>query len=219
MSRKKLIITAVILTLILIIGGVLAYFTDVDTKTNRFTLGNVEILVEEPSWQGTGGDNGGDAGVVENIVPNQSIPKDPQITNKGTADIYAFVKVAVPYRNVIVGDATAAADTELFTYTLNQGWTEVGNAETNTDDKTVTHVYAYTGSNASTLEALAKDGKTTPVFDCVVFADVKETGDLAESESIQGKEFAVEVSGYGIQTTDSETAAPADVWALINGGN
>ena len=48
MSRKKLIITAIVLALVLAIGGILAYFTDVDTKINKFTMGNVDIEVLEP---------------------------------------------------------------------------------------------------------------------------------------------------------------------------
>ena len=45
MSRKKLILTAIILALVLAIGGILAYFTDVDTKVNKFKMGNVDIEV------------------------------------------------------------------------------------------------------------------------------------------------------------------------------
>ena len=45
MNRKKLIITAIILVLILIIGGILAYFTDVETKTNKFKMGGANITV------------------------------------------------------------------------------------------------------------------------------------------------------------------------------
>ena len=84
MSRKKLIITAIVLALVLAIGGILAYFTDVDTKINKFTMGNVDIEVLEPSWPGEEG--------VKDIVPNQEVNKDPQVKNKGSNDIYAFVK-------------------------------------------------------------------------------------------------------------------------------
>ena len=215
MSRKKLIITAVILTLILIIGGILAYFTDVDTKVNKFTMGNVQIRVDEPSWPGD--DDGADG--IENIVPNQEIPKDPQITNLGSTDIYAFVKVIVPYENIFVGSATEAADTELFTYTVNTGWVEVGTAEKNTTAKTFTHIYAYVGDNTNELKAVEKDVTTPAVFDKVKFVDVKENG--LENSSIQNTELEVVVSGYGIQTTDlgTDSKAPADIWPLVVSSN
>lgn len=210
MSRKKIILTAVILTLILIIGGILAYFTDVETIENKFTMGNVSILVEEPSWPDGG---------VTNIVPNQEIPKDPQITNKGSTDIYAFIKVEVPYENVVVGDATSAADTELFTYTLESGWKEVGTSTKDTQDKTITHIYAYV-NDANELKALAKDEITTnPVFRTVTLVDIKETND--KNSIIQGKDLQVTVSGYGIQTTDlgTDSKAPADIWPLVVSAN
>lgn len=213
MSRKKLILTAVILTLILIIGGILAYFTDVDTKVNKFTMGNVSISVDEPNWPGTVDTP------VENIVPNDVIPKDPQITNTGSIDIYAFVKVVVPYENVVVGDA-AAADTELFTYELNDGWVEVGTSTEDAQAKTVTHVYAYVDStNTSVLKALKATETTPAVFDAVKLVDIKETGD--GNSTIQGADLEVTVSGYGIQTTDlgTDSKAPADIWPLVVSAN
>ena len=211
MSRKKLIITAVILTLILIIGGILAYFTDVETKVNKFTMGNVSILVEEPSWEG--GDEG-----VKDIVPNQEIPKDPQITNTGSTDIYAFIKVVVPYENVVVGEATAAADTELFKYTVNSGWTEVGKSKKDEQAKTITHIYAYV-NDTNELKALAKTEKTPAVFNTVKLVDVKETG--SENSTIQNSQLQVVVSGYGIQTTDlgTDSKAPAVIWPLVESAN
>ena len=211
MSRKKLILTAVILTLILIIGGILAYFTDVDTKVNKFTMGNVSILVEEPSWEG--GDEG-----VEDIVPNQEVPKDPQITNTGSTDVYAFIKVVVPYANVVVGDATVAADTELFTYELNEGWVEVGTSTKDEQAKTVTHVYAYVDSS-NELKDLASTEKTTAVFDSVTLVDIKETG--SDNSTVQNSQLEVVVSGYGIQTTDlgTDSKAPADIWQLVVSDN
>ena len=87
MSRKKLILTAIILALVLAIGGILAYFTDVDTKVNKFKMGNVDIEVIEPSWPGNPDTPGEEDKPVEDIVPNQEIPKDPQIINKGSNDI------------------------------------------------------------------------------------------------------------------------------------
>ena len=213
MSRKKLIITAVILTLILIIGGILAYFTDVDTKTNSFKMGNVSIKVVEENWEG------GETGVVD-IVPNQIVNKDPKIENTGSTDVYVFIKVKVPYANVVVGDVEAAAETELFTYDLNAGWVEVGTSTKDEQDKTITHVYAYVDStNTSVLKALEATEKTPTVFDTVKLVDIKETDD--GNSTIQGADLEVEVSGYGIQTTDlgTDSKAPAVIWPLVESAN
>ena len=40
MSKKKSIAVAIVLLLVLLIGGMLAYFTDTDTATNVFVLGD-----------------------------------------------------------------------------------------------------------------------------------------------------------------------------------
>ena len=48
MNKKKGIAVAVVLLLILLIGGMLAYFTDTDTKDNVFTLGkDIDITLTE----------------------------------------------------------------------------------------------------------------------------------------------------------------------------
>lgn len=209
MSRKKLVLTAIVLILILAIGGILAYFTDVETKTNTFQMGNIDIIVEEPSWPGND--------EVVNIIPNQEVPKDPQITNNGTNDVYAFVKVVVPYENVTLEGQSAKTEQELFTYTVNEGWVEVGAAEKNTTDKTVTHVYAY--AEGSEVKALLKNETTPAVFDKIKFVNMKETE--FTNSAVQSQELNVVVSGYGIQTTDlgTESKVPADIWSLLQAQN
>lgn len=209
MSRKRLIITAIVLVLILVIGGILAYFTDSETKTNKFKLGDVNIEVTEEDWPGEGDTPVG-------IEPNMEVAKNPVIKNLGDGDIYAFAEVTVPYDTVIVGDATAAAETQLFSYTLNTGWVELGTASKDTTNKTYTHVYAYATSGK--LTALAKNDATAAVFDTVKFADVKEEN--YSDAGIQGKEYDVVVKGYGIQTeglglADEVKDAPASVWPLV----
>ena len=52
---KKKIVTvclAAALMVTALIGGSLAYFTDEDTKDNTFTVGNVDIVLDEPNWDG-----------------------------------------------------------------------------------------------------------------------------------------------------------------------
>ena len=226
MSRKKLIITAIILVLVLAIGGILAYFTDVQTKTNKFKMGTVEIEVTEPSWPG-------DENTPVDIVPEQEIAKDPTVTNKGDGEVYAFAEVTIPCETVKIGDATTATLTELFTLLhnvtddttgevtkesgINPAWAQVGTKTAvydETDDtKIVGYTYVYAYGTATKLTGLTKNESTPPVFDYVKFADVTE--DSATTNSIQGSNFEVVVSGYGIQADGLESDDPATVWALV----
>lgn len=223
MSRKKLIITAIILAIIVAIGGILAYFTDVQTKTNKFKMGKVSILVYEPSWPG-------DTTTVT-TTPGQETAKDPQIVNQGDGAVYAFAKVTVPVRTVKVGDATTAVPTQLFTFRkittpangttpavtadgTNAGWTLISKTpETLAADTTeVTYIFAY-GSETE-LTSLGTNQSTPAVFDAVQFADVTETK-WGQENTIQGAELDVVVKGYGVQTDGIESSDPVTVWNLI----
>ena len=144
-NLKSITIAAVLIAL-LAIGSAIAFFTDKDNKTNDFTVGNISIQLTEPNWNA---DNGKD------LTPNKTISKDPQITNDGPNDAFVFLQVKVPVANV----KTAAADgslqqaksQDLFTYTVNENWTEV--SKKSSADST-TYVYAYVGADG-TMKTLA----------------------------------------------------------------
>ena len=87
MKKKSILLaaTAVMLVAAMSIGGMLAYFTDTDTKTNTFTLGNVEIELTEPSWT--------EDSYIAN--PGVDVAKDPIITNVGENAAYVRMKVVV----------------------------------------------------------------------------------------------------------------------------
>lgn len=225
MSRKKMIITAIILVLVLAIGGILAYFTDVQTKHNKFKTGKVDILVEEPNWPGNP-DNPGDPDKEVPVVPNQEIPKDPQITNQGSGDVYAFVEVVVPVRNVKTGSNTTASPTQLFTFLkedgtegINAGWTKVSQtpatADITAETTSVTYVFAYgTDTKLTALTSTGTTNKTAkPVFNKVKFADVTETEFAAGG--LQNQSFEVTVNGYGIQKDGLNSEKPSEVWPNV----
>ena len=78
-------------------GGTAAYLTDFETATNSFTIGKVDIELDEPNWKPD--DN-------TKLVPTQVIKKDPYVKNKGINEAFVYLEVSVPVRNVI----TAAQD-------------------------------------------------------------------------------------------------------------
>lgn len=217
MSRKKLIVTAIVLTLILAIGGILAYFTSTDTKTNRFKMGNVGISVNETNFPGDPSDPNNKVPVV----PNEEIAKNPTVTNNGDGDVYAFVVVEIPRATVKTSTTGAATEIDLFTVRkitnattgatadgINDGWVLVDTVD---NDTYMSYVYAY--GTSSKLTPLAKNATTPAVFDKVKFAGVVETE--SGSGSLQGQNLEVTVSGYGIQTEGLESDVPATVWPLV----
>lgn len=85
---------------LMMLGGaqILAYMTDVETATNTFTVGNVKVELEEPSYPGNGSDE------VKELVPNEPVDKDPQAENTGENTEAIFMSYDIPMADVqIVG--------------------------------------------------------------------------------------------------------------------
>ena len=83
-------------------GGTWAYMTNTQNATNVFTAGEVKIKLTEPDWPGNNSKE------VEEITPNQEIPKNPQITNTGTTSAVVFAEVEIPVDKYDI--ATAGGD-------------------------------------------------------------------------------------------------------------
>lgn len=210
MNKKKTteLIVALVLTVALCLGiaGISAYFTDADTATNTFTIGEISLDLQEPSW--VGNDN------AKDIVPMQTIAKDPQILNDGVNDEFVFMTVAVPYANIVTanddGTKNAAADTELFNYTVDSAWVEIGTSNKDTAKGVVVHTYAY-GTDAA-MTRLVKGAKTPALFSSVTFANA------IEDEGLEKSSKDIVINAYGIQADNINggKTAPTDVWSVIS---
>lgn len=143
--RKKRIGKQVMIIVLLVVAatatvrGISAYFTDAQEKTNTLTVGNVKTGLEEPDWDKVPSDEKTD------LTPNQTVKKDPRITNTGTNDAYAFLEVQIPVRNIITvgadGKKLPKADTELFTYKVNDGWVQIQESDVSSSGKVTAHRY------------------------------------------------------------------------------
>ena len=215
MKKKKTILAAAVLLLMLAVGGAIAYFTDTETKTNTFTIGNVDITLTEDGWDALADANDNDIpDAAEDMMPGESVTKDPLINNVSTKNpAYVFAKVEVPCTTIV---APATTSEELFTYTTNAGWTELSTAAVAcTSGGTATHVYYY--GTGGTLTTLAKaTSETTPTSTSnPLFNSITLLGTLKGNEGLSGEKQVV-VTGYGIQTEGLTSTAPADVWANFN---
>lgn len=211
MKKKKTILAALVLLLVVAVGGTIAYFTDTDTKTNTFTIGNVDISLTEDGWDALADANNNDIpDVAEDMMPGESVTKDPTINNLSTKNpAYVFAKVEVPCTTIV---APATTSEELYTYTTNAGWTELSSAAVAcTSGGTATHVYYYgTGGTLTALAKAANASTPTPTSN-PVFSSVTLRSTLKGNEGLTGNKNIV-VTGYGIQTEGLTSTAPADVW-------
>ena len=211
MNKKKIIIASLVLLLVFAVGGAIAYFTDSESKTNTFTIGNVDISLTEANWSTTDANNNNVPDAAENVVPGQSIPKDPVIKNESTTNpAYVFAKVEVPC-------TTGSTPVEIFSYTpVNAAWTELTSASNPTlpvactSGGTATHVYYY--GTGGTLSSLAANTSAPALFTSITVSS-QVTG--ANSEGLTGNKNVV-VTGYGIQTQGLASTTPVDVWGNFN---
>lgn len=83
---KKIIafLLVVSLTAAIAIGGTLAYLTDRDSEANVFTVGDVNIGLDEVYEPDS------------ELIPGQPVVKEPTITNEGPNDAWVWATVAVP---------------------------------------------------------------------------------------------------------------------------
>ena len=86
MNKRKLMLVALSLCMvaILAVGGSLAYLTDTDAKTNTFTVGNVQIAIDENFTDGS------------KLLPGIDVTKEVKIKNTGTEDAYVWYTYAIP---------------------------------------------------------------------------------------------------------------------------
>ncbi|MBO5258961.1 MAG: hypothetical protein J6B26_01105 [Agathobacter sp.] len=97
MNKKKLIplLSAVALVAAIGVGSTLAYFTDNDAANNVVTMGHVNIELDEPEFSAENENN-----TIKNVVPNQTITKDPTITVvAGSESCYLRAKIEITELN------------------------------------------------------------------------------------------------------------------------
>ena len=85
MSKKSLVLVlSLVLALTVGLGGTLAYLTDRDAEANVFTVGNVDIELEEDFEQGAA------------LIPGVKIEKVPTIVNEGNNDAWVWMTWSIP---------------------------------------------------------------------------------------------------------------------------
>ncbi|MBP3541615.1 MAG: hypothetical protein J6K72_07375 [Clostridia bacterium] len=85
MTKKSLLLMlSLVLALTIGLGSTLAYLTDRDVETNVFTMGNVDIDLNEDFEQGS------------TLIPGQEIEKKPTITNTGDTDAWVWLTFSIP---------------------------------------------------------------------------------------------------------------------------
>lgn len=193
MKMRKILamVMALALTAALAVGGTLAYLTSHDSVTNTFTVGNVQITLDETDVK-PDGTKDTDARVQTNeyhLLPGHSYIKDPTIHVGSTSeDCWLFVKVED-------GLAAIEADTTIAAQMTANGWTPVANE---------TGVYAY--------NAIVSKDANVPVFGTFTLKGDANVADYANARIVVTA-YAVQADGFSTATA-AWAAAPVNDWGF-----
>lgn len=119
MKKNKLVLFAfsIVAVAAVGVGSTLAYFTDSEDATNVFTMGNIDVELEEPGWE-----------EPEVVLPGDVYTKDPTVTvAEGSMDCY--VRMEVTYEGLTEAQSAMFFDEDVEDGNINiaEGWTKSGN--------------------------------------------------------------------------------------------
>lgn len=114
MSKKTwILITCLVLSLAMGLGGSLAYLTDRDADVNVFTMGNVDIELTEDFEQGA------------ELIPGVDIKKEVRVENVGNNDAWVWVDIAIP--KILDDTNDASSNVVHFNYSKDAEYAEEWN--------------------------------------------------------------------------------------------
>ena len=206
-KRTLALILALVLVFGAAVGGTIAYLTSNDSVTNTFTVGKVEITLDEAKVDEYGVAVTPAARVEKNtykLIPGHTYTKDPTVTVvKGSEKSY--VKMTVTFSNARELDAIFAPDGANLTRIFNgydaTNWIAKGNTE-DTVKNTRTYEFWY----KETVGAPTADVALDALFDSITVP-----GTITNEQLETIKDMTITVNAYAIQA-DGFTAA-ADAWA------
>lgn len=212
-KRALLTMLSFIMVAVVSVMGTLAYLTDSDSVTNTFTIGQVDIVLDEADVDENGELILDDEGnpfprVKENqyhLVPGQTYKKDPAITVQADSEP-AYIRMILTVHNASyvqaiidkyeLGDFSALIggwNKEIWLY---KGFTK------NTEDNTISFEFRYKETVAA-----ENDSVELPALFKELIVPGKITGE--ELQELYDNGFKMVIDGHAIQAAgfDNEDAA------------
>lgn len=202
-KRKALLLSlCAVLLVVASVMGTMAYLTSTDTVTNTFTVGKVEIKLDETDVTNPTGPR-----VQANsykLLPGLTYTKDPTVTIK-TGSEPSYVKMTVTFTKAAELDAIFAPNgadmTSIFNGYDSANWIDKGNTE---DTAANTRTYEFWYKDA--VDARTADVVLDALFDSITVPDSITKEQLATIEGM-----TITVNAYAIQADGFADAA--DAWS------
>ncbi len=209
-SKALLLTLCAVLLVAATIFGTMAYLTSTDTVTNTFTVGKVNIKLDEAKANPDGTLVEGAERVKANsykLLPGHTYNKDPMVTVLGGSES-SYVKMTVTFSKANELDAIFAPDgadmLKIFNGYDATKWTYKGNTK---DETANTRTYEFWYKEA--VGAPDGDVALDALFDSIT---VPGTITGAQLATIAG--MTITVNAYAIQADGFADAAAA--WAAFN---
>ena len=218
LRRALLLVASAVLLVCVSVGATLAYLTDDDSVKNTFTVGKVEINLDETSVDENGKSDGNrtETGNGYNLLPGQEYDKDPTVTVKANSeDCYVRIKVTVSniteLKLAFPGCVHTINGVEYFDL---RGMVEGYDAsiwafvEPVTADDPATYEFRYVGPKA-TNGVVPKSASNTVLED--LFTKVVVPGETTSKQmaNLEGKEVTIDIVAEAIQATGFASADAA----------
>lgn len=209
--KKKIIALCLLVALVAtaVVSGTLAYFTDEDENNNVFSMGNIDITLDEANvnkngdeWEATTERVHGNT--YEGVYPGAVLPKDPTVHNDGSMAAYVRANVTIDFNKLagltdkeLFDGQTADAELLAILDVDTANWT-FADYEVDFEARTVTYTYNYNTALAAGESACLFTKATIPT-------------DLTQEDVVAYglQEIVINVTAEAIQTTTFESAADA----------
>ena len=207
MKKTLTVIIALVLVVVMSVAGTVAYLTSTDTVTNTFSVGNVQIKLDEAKANPDGSLVANADRVKANsykLLPGHTYNKDPMVTVlNGSESSYIKMTVTFSKANELdaIFDPDGATLTTIFNGYDSSNWTYKGNTK-NAADNTRTYEFWYKEAVAAPDGNVALDA---------LFDSITVPGSITNEQLKTIEGMTITVNAYAIQA-DGFTDA-ADAWS------
>lgn len=209
--KKKLLIMSVAMVLVcaFAVGMTIAYLTSTDSVVNTFTVGNVQIKLDEAKVYPDGTLVPNADRVKANsykLIPGHTYNKDPMVTVLSGSES-SYIKMTVTVTKSAELDAIFAPNGAVLTSIFNgydsTNWIYKGNTE-NTTANTRTYEFWYKETVAAPTADIALDA---------LFDSITVPGAITNAQLATIKDMTITVNAYAIQADGFTT--PEAAWAAF----
>lgn len=174
--------------------GTMAYLTSQDQVVNTFTVGQVQITLDEEDTDNSTPDADRDKANAYHLLPGHTYTKDPTIhVDANSEDCFLFVKVENEIADI------EKAGTKVAEQMAKNGWVTVEGQ---------TKVYVYVGKTTSaTNPATVQAGTNVDVFEKLAIDGNVDNNTL---NGYAGK--TIKVTAYAVQKDGFEGKTASQIW-------